>query len=185
MRSKKQVLEKIYKKLEKLSIKGNSNLYVYQEYINELIEKGQYSNFKDCLNYYYKINIRTMDVQEVKRKTWDLILFTTNTDTQRKLSSLYEQFNVSQQGYEIFDNSTNQKLGEIKEIENIDYTNKYEYSDPNYLDNEFATKTNIKRTFLEVNKNNTILIVNNIDETIDEYKNLIQRYKIGLEFLKQ
>lgn len=185
MRTYKQKLEKIFKRIEKLSLRGNSNLFEYQKYIDELINKGQYAQFKDCLNYYYKIDVRRfVDVQEVRRQTWDLILFETNTSNQRKLNSLYKTEKVYQQGFEIFDLDTNVKLGEIKEIDNIDFTSKYEYSDPLYLDPEFATKLNIKRIFLEVYKGTEFLLVNSIDENIDEYRNQIERYKTALNFLK-
>lgn len=185
MKTYKQKLEKIYKKIEKLSLKGNSNVFEYQKYVDELINKGQYSNFSDCLKYYYKIDVRRFaDVQEVKKQTWDLILFTTNTNTQKKLNDLYKTEEVYQQGFEIFDLNTNVKLGEIKEIDSIDFANKYEYSDALYLDSEFATKVNIKRIFLEVYKGTEFLLVNSINQDIDEYRNQIERYKTALNFLK-
>lgn len=185
MRTYNQKLEKIYKKLEKLTLKGSSNLYEYQKYIDELINKGQYSQFKDCLNYYYKIDVnKFIDVQDVKRTSWNLILFQSSTNTQKKLKTLYDVEKIYQQGFEIFNLLDNQKLGEIKEIDNFDFYEKYQYSNSLYLDNEFATRTNIKRIFLEVYKNNEFLLIDTIDETIDEYRNLIERYKTAINFLK-
>jgi|TARA_R110002167_G_scaffold196067_1_gene399062 hypothetical protein len=185
MKTYNQKLKKIYKKIEKLTLRGNSNLYEYQKYIDELIDKSQYSQFKDCLNHYYKIDLsHFVDVQDIKRTTWSLILFQSNTNTQKKLNTLYLKEKIYQQGFEIFDSETNTKLGEIKEIDNFDFYDKYQYSKTLYLDNEFAARTNIKRTFLEVYKDNEFLLVDSIDETRDEYFNEIERYKTAISFLK-
>jgi hypothetical protein len=137
------------------------------------------------LNHYYKIDLsHFVDVQDIKRTTWSLILFQSNTNTQKKLNTLYLKEKIYQQGFEIFDSETNTKLGEIKEIDNFDFYDKYQYSKTLYLDNEFAARTNIKRTFLEVYKDNEFLLVDSIDETRDEYFNEIERYKTAISFLK-
>ena len=47
-----KIFIKQIKKLEKLTLRGKSNLYEYHKYIDELVDKGQYSQFKDCLNRY-------------------------------------------------------------------------------------------------------------------------------------
>ena len=47
-----------------------------------------------------------------------------------------------------------------------------------------SSRTNIKRTFLEVYKDNEFLLVDSIDETRDEYFNEIERYKTAISFLK-
>ena len=185
MKNYNQKLKKIYKKLEKLTLRGKSNLFEYQKYIDELVDKGQYTQFKDCLNYYYKINLEIfVDLQDVKRTSWDLILFQSNTNTQKKLNTLYLKEKIYQQGFEIFDSETNVKLGEIKEIDNFDFYEKYQYSKPLHLNNEFATRTNIKRTFLEVYKLTEVLVVDSINEDIDEYRNQLERYKTAINFLK-
>jgi len=185
MKTYNQKLKKIYKKIEKLTLRGNSNLYEYQKYIDELIDKSQYSQFKDCLNHYYKIDLtRFIDVQDIKRTTWSLILFQSNTNIQNKLNSLYLKEKVYQQGFEIFDSVTNNKLGELKEIDNLDFYGKYQYSKSINLNSEFATRTNIKRIFLEVYKGTELLLVDSIDEDIDEYRNQLERYKTAINFLK-
>lgn len=185
MKNYNQKLSKIYKKLEKLTLRGKSNLYEYHKYIDELVDKGQYSQFKDCLNRYYKINLnRFVDIQDVKRTSWNLILFQSNTNIQNKLNSLYLKEKIHQQGFEIFDSVTNNKLGELKEIDNLDFYIKYQYSKSLNLNSEFATRTNIKRIFLEVYKGTEFLLVDSINEDIDEYRNQLERYKTAINFLK-
>lgn len=185
MKTYKEKLKKIYKKLEKLTLRGKSNLFEYHKYIDELVDKGQYSQFKDCLNHYYKISLDNfIDVQDVKETSWDLILFQSNSNVQKKLSTLYLKEKVYQQGFEIFDSETNVKLGEIKEIDDFDFYQKYQYSKSINLNSEFATRINMKRIFLEVYKGTEFLLVDSINETRDEYLNQLERYKTAINFLK-
>lgn len=178
-------LEKIYKNLEKLAIKGNSNLFVYQNFIDELIDKGQYSLFKYCLKYYYNIDLRLfIDIQDIKRNTWSLILFHQNTSVQKKIKILLDSEDLYQIGQQIYRSSDNTILGEIHEIDSFDFYNKYQYINTMYLDPEFATRTGIKRTFLEVYKNDDVNLISGIDTDIDEYENLIERYKLAITYLK-
>ena len=42
-------LSKIQLKIEKLTLKGKSNYIEYSKLIDELVEKGDYSPFQECL----------------------------------------------------------------------------------------------------------------------------------------
>ena len=55
MNPTRKKLEKIYNQIDKIATKGKDNILEYTRYIDELIVKGDYSNFEQCLYYYYFI----------------------------------------------------------------------------------------------------------------------------------
>ncbi len=101
-------LEKIYKQIDKLAVKGKDNTLEYYKYIDEIIQKGDYGSFEQVLSYYYKIEISNIDnVDIVKKNTWNTILFQTTTPFLKKLSSLYKAKNVYQSSYDIYSDNPN------------------------------------------------------------------------------
>lgn len=101
-------LEKIFNQVDKLATKGKDNKLEYTKYIDELINKGDYTTFLEMLYQFYRIDtIEMRDVLEVKAKTWDEICFQTKTPFLTKLSKLYKQKKVYQQSYNIYSEDTN------------------------------------------------------------------------------
>lgn len=104
----KRKIEKIFNQIDKLASKGRDNLNEYKKYIDELIDKGDYSAFQECLQIFYKIDITdAQDVTFVKNNTWNEILFQTNTPFLTKLAKLYKQRKVYQQSYNIYSSDIN------------------------------------------------------------------------------
>jgi hypothetical protein len=96
-------LDKIYKKLDNIALKGKENFMEYYKYIDELIEKGDYDVFSQCLYVFYKIDINDIkSVDTVKKTTWDKVLFQTDDSFLKKLKFLYDQKKVYQTSYNIF-----------------------------------------------------------------------------------
>lgn len=103
-------LAKIYLRIEKLSSKGKNNYLEFFKLVDELVEKGDYSTFEQCLFYYYGIDIiNAASVDSIKRSTWDEICYQTNTPFLVKLKKLYDQKKVYQLSYDIF-SSDNDKI---------------------------------------------------------------------------
>lgn len=96
-------LEKIFNKVDKLANKGRDNKLEYTKYIDDLINKGDYSAFQEMLLIFYEIDTYNMrDIAEVKSKTWDEICFQTKATFLTKLSKLYKKKGVYQQSYNIY-----------------------------------------------------------------------------------
>jgi hypothetical protein len=96
-------LSKIQLKIEKLTLKGKSNYIEYSKLIDELVEKGDYSPFQECLHYYYNIDIsNATTVESIKRPTWDQICFQTTTPFLKKLKVMYDKKKTYQMSYDIF-----------------------------------------------------------------------------------
>lgn len=103
-------LAKIYLRIEKLSSKGKNNYLEFFKLVDELVEKGDYSAFEQCLFYYYGLDIiDAASIDSIKKSTWDEICFQTNTPFLVKLKKLYDQKKVYQISYDIF-SSDNDKI---------------------------------------------------------------------------
>lgn len=100
--------QKIYKKIDSIATKGRDNALEYYKYIDELVEKGDYAELEQVLYDYYNIDIiDAPDVDTVKRKTWDPILFQTSSTFLKRLSTLYKSKGVYQSSYDIFTSDPN------------------------------------------------------------------------------
>lgn len=96
-------LEKIFNNVDKIAAKGRDNRLEYIKYIDELIGKGDYSAFQEMLVIFYQIDtLDYKDVDSVKLKTWEEILFQTKSTFMTKLSRLYKKKGVYQQSFNIY-----------------------------------------------------------------------------------
>jgi hypothetical protein len=96
-------LEKIYKKITKIAQKGPEGHIDYSEYIDELINRGDYDYFTQCLwSYYYIVAKDYIDVAELKKKTYSEICLQTKSGFLQKLSTLYKSKKVSQSSTDIY-----------------------------------------------------------------------------------
>jgi hypothetical protein len=66
------------------------------------------STFEQALYYFYQIDISTYQyLGDVKKKTWDEVLFQTKSDFLKKLSKIYKEKDVYQISYDVFTNNPN------------------------------------------------------------------------------
>ena len=106
-------LEKIYNKIDAIATKGRDNFIEYYKYIEELVQKGDYAALEQCLFYYYQIDITGyQSLEDVKKKTWEGILFETKTSFLKKLKKLYDNKKVYQNSFDIF--STNPNITQLQ-----------------------------------------------------------------------
>ena len=104
----KRKLAKIFNQVDKLATKGKDNFIEYYKYIDELVAKGDYAAFEQALYYFYQIDITVYQyLNDVKKKTWDEVLFQTKSDFLKKLSKIYKEKNVYQVSYEVFTKNPN------------------------------------------------------------------------------
>jgi hypothetical protein len=174
-------LDKIYGKVDKIAIVGRDNLLEYQKYIDELIEKGDYSIFQEMLYIYYNIDIiNIQSVDEVKKSTYNEIIFQTKNSFLSKLSKIYKQKGVFQQSFNIYLDSNSQTIGSINEIDANSENFKYLLKNKMY-----ARLIGESKTYLEVKRENSIESIFIEDENTDwsEEQNLLNRYRIAIDYL--
>lgn len=106
MNQDKKKIEKIFNKIDKLATKGKDQIQEYYKLIDELIDKGEYSYLEQCLSRFYEIEASSFsNVVDIKTKTWNDILFLTNTSFSKKLKKLYDSKNVYQISFDIHSDS--------------------------------------------------------------------------------
>ena len=102
MNPDRKKIQKIFTKIDKLATKGKDQIYEYYKLIDDFISKGEYSDFSQCLLYFYEIDInKYSNTTDVKSKTWNDILFLTNTSFSKKLKKLYDSKSVYQVAFDI------------------------------------------------------------------------------------
>lgn len=180
-------LNKMYNQIDKLAKKGKDNIFEYYKFIDSTIDKGEFSDFEQCLFYYYKIDIvDTKDMKVMKKNTWKEILFQTNTSFQTKLKKIYDTKGVYQMSFDVYaltqGTYSNVLLGQIKEVDV--YT-----SDSQALieNREFAKLMNTRKTFLDViipgPTFSTTTSITTEDESLTNEQNLLNRYTIAVDLL--
>ena len=106
MNQDKKKIEKIFSRIDKLATKGKDQIQEYYKLIDELIDKGEYSYLNQCLSIFYEIEVSSFsNVVDIKTKTWNDILFLTNTSFSKKLKKLYDSKNVYQIAFDIHSDS--------------------------------------------------------------------------------
>ena len=104
----KRKLEKIFNKVDSIATKGRDYYMDYNNYINELVEKGDYGAFQQMLYYFYQIDILdASSVSDIKRFTWKEILFQTKSSFLKKLKKVYDDSQVYQISYDVFTTNPN------------------------------------------------------------------------------
>ena len=96
-------LAKINLRIEKLALKGKDNYIEYYKLVDELIQKGDYNAFEQCIYYYYGIEINDApDINSIKKSTWNEISFQMTTPFLKKLKLIYDKNQVYQTSYDIY-----------------------------------------------------------------------------------
>jgi hypothetical protein len=99
-------IDKVYSRIDKIAKKGNDNYIEYSIYVDDLVKKGNYSYLKDCLELKYDFDISFMDIPTVKKESWKVILFNTNTTYQDFIKKLTKSKGVYQQGLDYYKDIT-------------------------------------------------------------------------------
>lgn len=183
----KRKIDKIYKKLDSISSKGKDNILEYYKYINELIDKGDYSVFEEVINLYYKIDItKYSNVKEYRDKVWEEICLETKLPILKRINKLYNDNGIYQQStfiykledYQVDVNGNIIPIGQIIESEKT--TNDYNYLIKNKM---YARLVGEVVPFLEVIKGDTTTIIDDYDFNLTPDQNLFNMYRMALDIL--
>jgi hypothetical protein len=184
----KRKLNKIYKKLDSLSSKGKDNILEYYKYLNELVEKGDYSSLEEVVNLYYNMDVsKYPTIQDFRDKLWDEICLQTNLPILVRISKLYKSKGVYQLSNYIFKennyeiDSSGNIIPEGRIFESEKSTNDIDYLIKNKM---YARLIGERVPFLEViDKNDVSLIIDEYDFNLNPDQNQFNQYKKALDFL--
>ena len=134
-------IKKIYNELNSIAKVGRNNYLEYFNYVDELVNKSQYSLLNTCLLLNYGIDYtQYKSIYDLKNLTWDIICFQTLTPLDEKLKVLYDQYDVYQVGKDIYSNDLS--YFEIKISLPLSYT--YSYT-------EYTSQVNVYENNGEIN----------------------------------
>jgi hypothetical protein len=90
----------------------------FNEYINELIDYGQYSIFDDVMFTKYNLDIKKYkSVEDLKKSIFKDIRFQTTSKYLKNLQKLYKSKGVFNTGLHFYNSTNGKYLGDIKEID--------------------------------------------------------------------
>jgi len=178
-------LEKYYYKIDKLAVKGKEKIFDYYKLVDEFIDKGEFDSFNQTLYYYYEINtsIYNGDIAKLKTKTWDSILFQTNSSFQKKLKNLYDSKNVYQQGFDIYSDSVQTMGFQLSSPLSVTYsvtTSTQSVTPFRYNDNIYFTISD-DIYHMELFKCEWI-VIDGIEQPFQKTFELFQRFRISASY---
>jgi len=93
---------KIFGQINKIAQKGKDYTLDFHKLIDEIVAKGDFAYLMMCLSDNYNIDtLKYRTVDDIKSKTWKLILFQTDASFISGLKRIYKTNSVYQQGIEI------------------------------------------------------------------------------------
>lgn len=192
-------IEKIYKKINKLANSGYKESFY--DLLDDLINKGDYFYFENVMEIKYNIKIKNKAINDIRENIWLEILKQTNPSVFEKIKKIYDNNNVYQIGYKIYDQD-GIKIGKIEEISINPNLSMYYY-----VNKELEKQRGTFVTYLKVTKYNKDT---NINETFivgdekycmdvellsyyewikcpiintSEDNNLVKRYELAIQYL--
>jgi hypothetical protein len=111
-------VEKIYKKVDSLAQRGVDAYLDFRDYIDELIDYGQYSIFDDVMLTKYGLDVKKYkSVEDLKKGIFKDIRFQTTSKYLKNLQKLYKSKGVFNTGLHFYNSTNGKYLGDIKEID--------------------------------------------------------------------
>lgn len=116
----RQEVEKIYKKLDSLAQRGEDSIMDFRDYVDEILQYGQYSIFEDVVYTKYNISVRKfVSIEDLKKNLFKEIRFQTKSKFLKNLQNLYQTKKVFASGFHYYDSDTKRYLGDIQESESF------------------------------------------------------------------
>lgn len=171
MNDERKIVEKIYKRIDKIAIKGNDYYIDYYKLIDDIINNGKYYYFEIVLYYYYNIDSKIyLSTEELKKKTWKTILFNTNSKISRNIKKILDDNNLYQIGYEICNNEpVGCTVGTIIESQTLYNKTK-------------ITNLDVTR-YGGTNSATSSVFIDDNDPTLNIDNNLVNRYNLAIQYL--
>lgn len=102
-RSFKKDLDKTYQRIDKIAKKGRDNSQEYFDYVDNLISSSQYGVLTQVLIIKYEFDYtKYISVDEVKRFSWNQILFRTQTALQDNIQNLLKENSLYRLGLDVY-----------------------------------------------------------------------------------
>lgn len=164
----RQEIEKIYKKVDSLAQRGVDAYLEFNEYINELIDYGQYSIFDDVMFTKYNLDVKKYkSVEDLKKNIFKDIRFQTTSKYLKNLQKLYKSKGVFNTGLHFYNSTNGKYLGDIREISQST-SNVNNFQDPRllqrlntpYLEVIVGLSSSIYDAIPEYDLNNTNGVIN-------------------------
>ena len=125
----RQEFDKVYKKIEIIAQRGDDGIMDFNDYIDQLLEYGQYGIFIDVMDMKYFLDVRKYkSVQDMKKDIYPKIKFQTKSKFSRNFQTLLKNKNVFLNGFHFYDSNTTKYLGDINEVDAYTKSN-YAYYD--------------------------------------------------------
>lgn len=186
-------IEKIYKKINKLANSGYKESFY--DLLDDLINKGDYFYFENVMEIKYNIKIKNKTINDIRENIWLEILKQTNPSVFEKIKKIYDNNNVYQIGYDIY--NQNGILGKIEEISINPNLSMYYYVNKELEKQRGTFVTYLKVTNYNIDK--TIIVGEEkycmdvellcydwidcpIINTSDD-NNLVKRYELAIQYL--
>lgn len=118
MQNYRKRVDKIFKKLNQISQGGIDYIQDFKNYIDEIVDSGEYTIFEDVMFTKYGIDISNYNsIDRIKSELFEKIRFKTTNKSALSLKKTFDDKNVYQTGYHFYDKSTNKYLGDIIEVD--------------------------------------------------------------------
>jgi hypothetical protein len=175
-------IKKIQSQIQEISNLGRDNYIQWSIFIDDVISKSEYSLLSDVLETQYNYIVGTKTIDIVKVESWDAVLFLLQSGVNFDRNKILKELGLYQNGINIYMDSDNHLLGEIKEedvyIESIDSFG--------YTESDFQKITKNKKTILIVSSNSLLnpVIFEDWDFTKTYQRNMLNLYSESLNFLK-
>jgi hypothetical protein len=92
----RQEVDKIFQKIDKIAKRGTEYFKDYSTLIDEYLLNGKYSELKECLTVFYHFDANNMDVSSVKKESWPIVRFYTNSSFQEQRQKMMKTKGVYQ-----------------------------------------------------------------------------------------
>ena len=138
---KQKRMLRIYTKIMQIAQKGINSYMDYYNYIDTIVNNGEYSILRDAYMLYFNIDIhRYNSITSFKKNTFNLVRFDTVSIFQSRFYEYCNQYNVYQIGKYFYDSYNNEQLGEFTLVQRVNTVNylgiTYSYApDPAYYRN--------------------------------------------------
>ena len=105
----RKAIDSIYKKLDKIALKGKDNYLEYSNYFKELSTNGNYDNLLQCLYIYYLVDIDKpiININNFRKDAWKSVLFKTDSSINKRIKKLYDSKKLYQTGFDIWSSDPN------------------------------------------------------------------------------
>lgn len=151
----KKKVQTIFNRIDKLAAKGKDNIYEYHKLVDELVEKGDYNYLELTLHYAFGLDINDYKtVQDVKNKTWNEILFQTNTPVSKRIKKVFDVKGLYQMGFGVYSDS----ISSLSVTYSTSYTATYSISGSQSIllkrtgDNFYLTTTDTSIYKIDISK---------------------------------